>query len=149
MKKLVYILMALLLQCTVLMAQPQKSERIRTIKIGFISERLDLSTEQAAKFWPVYNRYQDELKTVRKEFKQKYKAANPGSDADMARQFVADNIEYKEAELNLQKKYKNELLKIISAQQLATLYQAERDFKTMLLKQLKDNRGRKAPASNN
>lgn len=147
MKHIAYIIFFLLLPMTMIAQSREGKERIRTIKIGLISERLNLTPEQAAKFWPVYNRLQDELKVVRRDFKQKYKQSNPGSDEHMAREYVVDNIEYKQAELNLHKKYKEEFLKIITAQQLASLYQAERDFKTMLLKQLKENKANKAPAS--
>jgi hypothetical protein len=139
MKYIAYIALFLLLPA-IAMAQKPSGERIRTIKIGYMSERLHLSPEQATKFWPVYNKYQDELKAARRELKQKYKTANPGSNEQMAREFVADNFEYKQTELNIQKKYKDEMMKIITPQQLAVLYQAERDFKTILLKQLKENK---------
>lgn len=142
MRRTVCILYFLLLPVTILLAQSSKSENIKNLKISFISERLNLTPEQATKFWPVYNNGQDELEEIRNKFKKKYKARNPGSDAKVAREYVTDNIEVEQAELNSRKKYKNELLKIITPQQLAALYQANRDFKTMLLKQLMENKAK-------
>jgi phosphoribosylamine-glycine ligase len=42
--------------------------------------------------------------------------------------------------LDLRKKYKDEFLKVISPQQLATLIESEKEFKRLLLQQMKDRR---------
>ena len=59
------------------------------------------------------------------------------SDYDAYRK-VDNNIEYKELDLNLSKKYKEAFLSVLSPQQLADLYQAEREFKQMLIERMKD-----------
>ena len=42
-----------------LMAQPPKrkgmKDKIRTLKVEFITEKLNLSSVEAEKFWPIYN----------------------------------------------------------------------------------------------
>src|SRR6187431_2793752 len=41
-------------------------EQVEAMKIGFLTQRLNLSTEEAKVFWPVYTKYQDELEVLRK-----------------------------------------------------------------------------------
>ena len=64
-----------------------------------------------------------------------------------AMKFIEDNLDYQEAQLNLKRKYNEAFLKVLPAQQLAELYKAEREFKTMMLNQMRKRntqRGNKA-----
>jgi hypothetical protein len=38
--------------------------RIEALKIAYLTRKLNLTTEEAQKFWPVYNKYADELRKV-------------------------------------------------------------------------------------
>jgi hypothetical protein len=40
---------------------PERREQIESMKIAFLTKRLDLTPEEAKKFWPVYNQYSEEL----------------------------------------------------------------------------------------
>lgn len=143
MKRLVFILL-LSLSAQFAFAQPgsERFERIHAIKVAYITDKVHLSSEQAAKFWPVYTVYEKELRAIRHQFINKYKDdKRVGNDPHAARAFIEDDLEYQEATLNLRKKYKDEFLKIITPQQLAQLLQAERDFKRMLIQELKSRHG--------
>lgn len=118
-----------------------KHERIKALKIGYITDKLDLTAKQSEKFWPVYNEYERKRRDVRRTFFEAYKEKNPTSDKHTAHQYVNDNLDYQQAELDLKKEYKDKLLKVISEQQLAELYQAEHDFKKRLLEELHHRRG--------
>ena len=37
------------------------SEKNKITQVAFISEKLNLSEEEAQRFWPIYNQYQNEL----------------------------------------------------------------------------------------
>ena len=43
--------------------RPQK-DRAASLKIGFLTDRLDLTPEEAKLFWPVYGHFQDELELL-------------------------------------------------------------------------------------
>src|SRR5690349_1590865 len=45
---------------------PAIREQIATLKIGFITQKLNLTPEEAKVFWPVYNQYDEELEQLRK-----------------------------------------------------------------------------------
>jgi hypothetical protein len=114
-------------------------ERIHAIKVGYLTDRLHLTPAQAASFWPVYDDYEAEIKDARRAFRQKYR--NGGTDNDaQANQFIDDNLDFQEQMLTINRKYKDRMLQVISPQQLATLYEAERDFKKLLLQQLRERR---------
>ena len=46
--------------------QNERKENIEAMKIGFLTKKLDLTPEEAQKFWPVYNQYSDKMKELRK-----------------------------------------------------------------------------------
>ena len=122
---------------TGLMSQDRRGhyERIEAIKVAFITKKLDLTTEEAQKFWPVYNNYQKELMDLmrkRREDRQKTDIApNDKINADLA---------YESRMLDLKKKYKKLYLKAIPAEKVLLLYQAEREFREHLIKQLNHRR---------
>jgi hypothetical protein len=43
--------------------------RIEALKIAYLTKKLNLSTEEAQKFWPIYNKYSDEIRAARIEAK--------------------------------------------------------------------------------
>jgi len=129
------------------LAQPNqqypRAERIHAIKIGYLTDRLHLSPEQATSFWPIYNQYEQERGNARRTFRQNNRNQNRPETEEQAAQYIDDNLDFQQQILSINKKYKDEFLHILSAQQLAALYDAERDFKRLLLQQLKDRRGRR------
>ena len=146
MKQLVYTILILVLGLQAA-AQPHKQsrERIHAIRIGFITERLQLSSKEAEGFWPVYNRYDKDFVALRKEYHKKYMESHGNMDRREAHKFIDEDLEYRERMLQLRKKYKNEFLKVIPATKLAELYKAEAEFKQMLIKRL-EQRGKGRPA---
>lgn len=113
----------------------ERYEQIEAIKVAFITSKLDLNTEEAQKFWPVYNNYQKELMELmkkRREDRQKTNIdPNDKINADLA---------YESRMLELKKKYKKLYLKVIPPEKILLLYQAEREFREHLIKQLKHRR---------
>lgn len=138
-RPIVYLLLLVGTATTALAQKGDRMERIHAAKVAFITDRMHLSSDQSARFWPVYDRYESEMRELRKRFLGNYsEAANyPANDADSKR-YIDDNFDLQEQQLALKRKYKDEFLKILSPVQLATLYTAEREFKRMLLEKLKD-----------
>ncbi len=97
-------------------------DKVQALKIAFITQKLDLSTAEAQKFWPVYNVYDEEVKKLKRS-----------SNGDV--------IERDEKLLNLRKKYKVQFEKIIGAERTNKLYTVEGEFRNVLIKQLKSRGG--------
>jgi len=53
----------------------EKRKKIESQKIAFITKALDLSSEEAQVFWPVYNDFSDEMKTIRKKRREVFSKA--------------------------------------------------------------------------
>jgi hypothetical protein len=119
-------------------AQNGNGEKIKALRISYLTERLHLSSDQAARFWPVYNQYDDERRALRRSIRQNIQSQNPNLSKEKSRQIIEADLQYRTQDLELKKKYKDRLLQVISPQQLATLYQAEQDFKKILLEKLRD-----------
>lgn len=141
--KLKLILLAAFLGCFmsgISAAAQDRGERIHAIKVGYLTDRLKLTPGQATTFWPVYDAYNAETRSTRKTFRQNLRESGAPANDAQARTMIDDNLEYQEAILAINKKYRDRFLKVITATQLATLYEAERDFRKLLLQQLKDRK---------
>ena len=117
----------------------QKGERLEAMKIGFITERLNLTADEAKVFWPVYNKFTEELKKLRLSTKGKITeemADMPNMNDTEAEKVLADMVNFKINEAELIKKYSAEFKKVLPIKKVVLLFKAENDFKRELLKQL-------------
>jgi hypothetical protein len=121
-------------------------ERIKAMKIGFITNRLNLSPEEAKTFWPVYNSFQNEMEDVRKNHRIEKKENNDDlmnmSDKD-AEKLVDDEIGFRQKELDVIKKYHGQFKQVLPAKKIAMLYRTEQDFKKELIERIKEKREEK------
>ena len=81
---------------------PMKQEKIEAMKVGFITQKLDLSSEEAQKFWPVYNKYQDELKGIRESRRNEIegKSMETMSDKDVEK-LIDNELQRRQQEVDL------------------------------------------------
>ena len=141
MKQYFIAILLLLSSVSAVFAQDEDSknwEKIKAIKVGFITDKVHLTSEQSTKFWPVYDGYQAERRNIRKELITKYMSGHPDATKSQARAYLDADLDYQERELDLKRKYKDRLLQVISQQQLTQLYEAEREFRKLLLDQLRN-----------
>ena len=105
----------------------KRAEKIQALKIAFITQKLGLSAEEAQKFWPVYNQYENEMKSIFRE----------NRDGDV--------IENDERLLNVRKKYRPEFVKVLGQTRMNTLFSAEKEFRGVLIQQLKNRNNQQRP----
>jgi hypothetical protein len=137
MKKLLLILVTVLfcLWADNSLAQMKKRERIEAIKIAFITKRIDLQPEESQNFWPLYNQYQKEIG----DLIMQRRAARNDPDAD-AIDALDEDLDIEGKIVAVRKKYRKEFAKVLSPEKINQFYQAERDFREELIKQLKNRR---------
>lgn len=127
-----------LLLATVATAQTKPGlQRIQNAKIGLITNRLNLTTEQSQQFWPVYNEYEAKKQEVRLAIRRLNAETNNLTASD--ERILSDLRELmslRQKEVDLDKDYMNRFLKIINVRQLAELYKTEQQFTRMLLEKL-------------
>ncbi len=117
-------------------------ERIKTLKIGFITEKINLTPAEAKNFWPVYDKYSQLLHDLHSQIKT---CRKKGCEKDNLTEKEALEILKKDSELGDQiwktsKEKDKELLKVISAQKLLLLKDAEKEFHRKLMKQYKNTK---------
>lgn len=99
--------------------------------IGFLTEKLALTPEEAEKFWPVYKQMKEELKANRKAFKEdkpdKDVKIDDMTDAEV-KALLDNGFAMKEKDLEIKKKYNEEFIKIIGVKRTAKLYHLEHEF---------------------
>lgn len=120
---------------------PQVQEKIKNLRIAYISDKLGLTPEQAERFWPVYREFSDKRRDLRQEFvdaRKQINAENP--DPTQQEELVKLGLNLKQRELDLEKVYSDRLLKVITAQQMLTLRKAEGDFQRIILEQIQQRR---------
>jgi len=136
MKSIITLLAITLFSFLSLHAQ-EGNDKIESLKIAYITKRLQLSPEESQKFWPVYNQYEAEKKQIRQSTVGSVKELKEDGDFTNAEaeQAIAKYIEFKAKDLDLIKKYVIEFRKFLPATKIAKLVTAEEHFKKMLMKQ--------------
>ncbi|OQX78414.1 MAG: hypothetical protein B6D61_05575 [Bacteroidetes bacterium 4484_249] len=122
----------------------ENKEKIRSHKIAFITDKLDLSPGEAEKFWPVYNNYEEQKESSAKEFAEKYrdkvKRIPELSEAE-SEELITARLEHKQQMLDLEINFITKLKSILPSNKILLLMEAERDFRVELMKKLAGNKG--------
>jgi hypothetical protein len=100
--------------------ESKKAEKIQALKIAFITQKLELTSDEAQKFWPIYSQYENEMKQLLLERKN------------------VDVIETDERLLNIRKKYRPEFVNVIGQPRMNKLFNAEQEFRGVLLRHLQN-----------
>lgn len=120
---------------------PKGKEKVKAIHIAVITNKLGLTPEQAEKFWPIYNEFNEKRKQMRKDFKaEQARMGKTQLTEEQKQKLVELGFQLKQQEVELEKNYSGRLLKVISTDQVLKLPAAERDFQRMLIQQLQQRR---------
>jgi len=124
-------------------------EKIKSLKVAFITEKLDLSSKEAEAFWPIYNDYEKKREALRqnkrKEIKAKMKNADELSEKE-ANVLLAKYLRFEEEEEELDKIFLEDTSKVISAKKTLLLLRSEDEFKRQLIRQYRHKKsGGKRP----
>jgi len=96
-----------------------KRPMLEAYKTAFITQRLNLSPEEAQRFWPIYNVYIAEVRQANAQYRRD-----------------GDELKHEEARLNIKKKYSVEFLKAISPGKINDFFKAEKDFEVLVIKEI-------------
>ena len=101
-------------------AKAQDGEKIKALKIAFITQKLQLTPEEAQKFWPIYDQYEREISGLETNDQN------------------APALQNEEKFLDIRKKYLGSFEKVLGPQKTNTLFNAERDFRSILIRRLQN-----------
>lgn len=128
-------------------AQHGNHHKVKAYKTAYISEALDLTVEEAEKFWPIYKAYEKEYRTIKvfktRELFKKIRTAGgvdklSDADADVVlKEFLEIDVKVGE----VKQKLKNDLKEILSTKKMIKLFNAEQNFNKELLKRFRHRTG--------
>ncbi len=123
----------------------EKKEKIKAIKIAYITNELSLTSEEATKFWPLFNAFEDKQNEIRKQKLKGYLDKTDDDALDKLSEKEAGTLltqmESTEDELyQLKKKFVTNLKGVISPIKILKLKKAEEGFNRKLLQQYRDKR---------
>ena len=123
--------------------QRPTKEKVKAMKIAYITNELDLTSDEAQKFWPVYNELEakmSEFHKARKAAHKKEKEETEPSDAQLEK-MINKRFAAKQKELDLRKEYYPKFKAVLPIQKVAKLYKSEHSFKRNLLKKMRVKKG--------
>lgn len=113
-------------------------QKIESAKIAYITNRLNLNSEQATQFWPIYNEYSARKQDLNRKIRQR--SVPPGAADQDAMNNLREINAAKQKIADLDQEYMPRFLKVITPGQLLELQNAERTFNKMLLDRLNKDR---------
>lgn len=122
-----------------LKAQNSNLDKLNAYKIAFFTRRLNFTSNEAEKFWPVYNDYQAERNkvmadrnSIMRDFNQNESEYNDAKISELGDKLLATIVK----ESALSEKFHNQLKSILPPAKVIRFYQVENQYKTQLLKEL-------------
>jgi hypothetical protein len=124
----------------------QKKEKIDAQKVAFMTQKLNLTPEESQKFWPVYDQYDAQKETINKTQRQQTKRFKDAELTDaQADSLITAEIVHDQSILDLKKEFIPKFKEVLPASKVAKIPEAERQFKEMLLKLVKEQKQQSAP----
>ena len=139
-----------LISCTLLLvsflmhAQGPVRDRIKTLKVAFITERVGLTSEEAQQFWPIYNEHENTLEEIRRkeraELEVNIARAQDLSNTDSER-LLDRLLELQFEKQKVDQEFLSRLRTVIPAKKVLLLVKAEEDFKRQMIQEFRKRRG--------
>lgn len=122
--------------------------KIKTLKIAFITEKLNLSSQEAQGFWPIYNDYQAEKEKLRQkeyaEIRSKINDADKLSEKEAAT-LLNKVMLHEDDENKILENFMGKVTKVMSAKKTLLLLRSEEEFKRQLIRQYHEKNRKSKP----
>jgi hypothetical protein len=132
-KSYILTLLVLLMVSSIAFAQRPAidQEKLQAARIAFITTRIDLKPEQAEKFWPIFNQYNDDREKIMRQISDLGKGSETVSE-DEAKSRIQKRFQYQTELLEKEKSFVNDASKVLSSKQILMLNNIARDFNRQL-----------------
>lgn len=95
-----------------------RQEKIQALYVAYVTQQLQLTPEEAQKFWPVHTQFTAELKAIKKDLPE---------------------LDKQQARLDVKKRYQESFNKILGANRCERFFRMESEFRKKLLDKVNDN----------
>jgi len=97
----------------------KRQEKIKALYVAYITQELQLSPDEAQKFWPVHAQFENELKGVKQDLPE---------------------LDKQQAVLNIKKRYQENFNKILGPNRCERFFRMDGEFKRKLLERIRNKR---------
>ncbi len=143
--KNILVVLFLLFSTTLMFGQrrPDK-EKIKSLKVAYITERLNLTSIEAQGFWPIYNAHEEKMESFREQERSgiysKIRDMETLNDNEVER-LLENLIALEESKQKANQQFLKDIQKVISAKKTFLLLKTENGFKRRLLQQYRQKQG--------
>lgn len=142
-RKVVVFIVLILLSFTWVSAQNPNAERLNSYRIAFFTKKLNLSSLEAEKFWPVYNEFQNQKNQLQIEKASMMRLFNMNESTMSDKQITELGDKYCAIlvqESALAVTFHKKLQEILPPGKALRVYQAENQYRMQLLNELQDRK---------
>jgi hypothetical protein len=128
------------------MAQPNEPsrERLKSLKIAFITERLELTSGEAQQFWPLYNAFEEQMLLLGNQERAILRNGQGGnlseSEADTQ---LKELLGLRAKRCMLEKEFFSDLKGVLPGTKIIRLAGTEEEFKRRLLQRYREGQRRR------
>lgn len=118
-------------------------EKIKTLKVAYITEKLNLTQTEAQNFWPIYNKFDDDYSTLRHDSSNKRKNIDVEKLTEKeAKILIKEMKQLYDERYQLFQKYMEDLQNVLPAKKVVLLKKVEDDFKRKMFDEYKNRHGK-------
>ncbi len=133
----IFVLITVLFSTEQLFAQTER-DKVEALRVTFISKKLELTSSESEKFWPLYNEYNDKIKAIKRNLRQSYNRKGLNASNEEAEELYQLDIQSRQAETDVHKQYSEKIKTIIGAKKIVKLRLAEEEFKREIINSIKE-----------
>src|SRR5215216_3024710 len=126
MKKIILLILMFVWSAGIALAQEGEAHpdggKLKAYQIAFLTKKLNLTPEEAQRFWPVFNKYEDEIRITRIQNKQ------------------ATEVEQEEKVVNISKRYFDEFSRVLNRDKADRVFKADKEFRDVVRRELMERR---------
>lgn len=130
--------------CTV-NREKKKWEQIQNLKIAFFTTKMELDTKEAEMFWPLYNKYRDDVHKASRKVRELYREMQKLSEHENTpevelKKAVNAYMDAYQKEVETEELYISEFYKILPARKVVKMFIAEEEFREEMINLWKKDR---------
>ena len=119
-------------------------QRIKSLKIAFITEKLELTETEAQKFWPIYNAHESNNHDLRQQSRQNRKNVDLESMSETdAKNLIGKMLILEQRKLEIRKQFTTDLMTVIPAKKVILLKISEDEFNKRMFNEMRKRKGKR------
>ncbi|MCB0638334.1 MAG: hypothetical protein KDC54_17010 [Lewinella sp.] len=116
-----------------------ENDQIRSQRVAYITQRLNLTPAEAGHFWTAYSEYETQRRALLEQNRPE-NIAQPRTDAE-ANELIERRFQLEEDLVALKRRFYDQMRSEVSPRKLVLLPRAEQEFRRELLRRLRERRG--------